>query len=104
LLTIDAATRRDKIKSFNSDRFNSVLGFLSQYLPYEVDFASKAGWTSDSRQEVASIKTKDSKINYILAICGEDRAFADNWHFFPQLSLAIFQKMSLAELERVVKN
>lgn len=94
LLEIDAATRRKRLQIPNSARFNSVLGFLSESLPDKANFAAKAGWTSDSRQEVANIQALDGKINYIIAICGEDRAFADNWQFFPQLSLKIFQTMS----------
>jgi hypothetical protein len=98
LLTIDAVTRRSRIELPNSAHFNSVLGFLSQSLPDAVDFASKAGWTSDSRQEVARIKSKNGKINYIVSVCGENRDFADNWQFFPELSLYIFQKMNLRTL------
>jgi hypothetical protein len=81
-----------------------VLGFLSQSLPDAVDFASKAGWTSDSRQEVARIKSKNGKINYIVSVCGENRDFADNWQFFPELSLYIFQKMNLRTLESSVEH
>jgi hypothetical protein len=94
LLEINAATRRERLQTPSSVRFNSVLGFLSESLPDDVNFAAKAGWTSDSRQEVANIQSLDGKINYVIAICGEDRAFADNWQFFPQLSLQTFQTMS----------
>jgi hypothetical protein len=100
LLDIDADTRRKRLQLPNSVRFNSVLGFLSESLPDEVTFAAKAGWTSDSRHEVANIQALNGKINYIIAICGEDRAFADHWRFFPQLSLNLFQTMSDKSLNK----
>lgn len=80
---------------WQQEQYNSVQGFLTELLPRsEVYVASKVGWTSTSRQEVAYIATEDGKSAYILAIFGDDPAFADNWKIFPEISLHIYQRMN----------
>lgn len=80
---------------WQQEQYNSVQGFLTELLPRsEVYVASKVGWTSTSRQEVAYIATQDGKSAYILAIFGDDPAFADNWKIFPEISLHIYQRMN----------
>lgn len=80
---------------WQQEQYNSVQGFLTELLPRsEVYVASKVGWTSTSRQEVAYIATQDGKSAYILAIFGDDPAFADNWKIFPEISLHIYRRMN----------
>jgi len=55
------------------------------------EFASKAGWTSDSRSEVAYIN--DGQVAYILAVFTQDAAYAQNWQIFPKISELVYQKM-----------
>lgn len=88
--------RRDlRPEVWQQEQYNSVQGFLSELLPSsEVYVASKVGWTSTSRQEVAYIATQDGKSAYILAIFGDDPAFADDWKIFPEISLHIYRKMN----------
>lgn len=88
--------RRDlRPEVWQQEQYNSVQGFLSELLPSsEVYVASKVGWTSTSRQEVAYIATKDGKSAYILAIFGDDPAFADDWKIFPEISLHIYRRMN----------
>ena len=74
--------------------FNPVLAFFGQGLPTEVRFLSKAGWTSNTRQEVAYIETPDQETRYILAIFAEDKGYAQNWEIFPQLSESVFKQMT----------
>lgn len=72
--------------------FNPIRGFFGESLPTNTYFASKAGWTSSTRQEVAYIN--NGKTAYILAIFGEDRAYAQNWKIFPQISRLVFEHMT----------
>jgi len=79
---------------WQQELYNSVEGFLGESLPYEqIYFASKVGWTSGSRQEVAFIATKDGKTRYILAIFGDHAAYAEDWEIFPKISLYVFNRM-----------
>jgi beta-lactamase class A len=93
LLSIDTATRINKRYDKNPNTFNSVRGFFSQSLPDDVDFAAKAGWTSELRGETAYIATKDRKTQYILTILAEDPSYAYNWDIFPEISQLVFEQM-----------
>jgi hypothetical protein len=78
----------------NQGFFNPINTFFGENLPTEIEFYSKAGWTSGSRNEVAFIKTKDGKKAYILAIFGENSLYAENYRLFPQISTLVYQKMT----------
>jgi hypothetical protein len=73
--------------------YNSIKGFLGEYLPVDTYFASKVGWTSDSRGDAAIIATPDGKSRYILVILGEGKEFADDWEIFPKVSRLIYDQM-----------
>jgi beta-lactamase class A len=77
----------------NQGYFNPVRAFFGESLPINLSFYSKAGWTSQTRQEVAFIK--DDKIAYILAIFAEDKSFSQDEKIFPQLSKLVYQEMTL---------
>ncbi|MEC4893717.1 MAG: serine hydrolase [Oscillatoria sp. PMC 1051.18] len=74
--------------------FNPVRGFFGESLPEDVYFFSKAGWTSTGRHEVAFVSTKDGRTAYILAVFASDRAYAQNWNIFPQMSRLVFERMT----------
>lgn len=74
--------------------FNPVLAFFGQKLPQEIKFLSKAGWTSNTRHEVAYIETPSQETRYIIAIFTEDEAYAQNWEIFPQLSRFVFEQLN----------
>ncbi|ACK71333.1 hypothetical protein PCC7424_2929 [Gloeothece citriformis PCC 7424] len=79
----------------NTGYFNPIQGFLGEYfstLSHRVYFASKAGWTGNTRQEVAYIN--DGKVAYILAIFAEDTAYAQNWQIFPKISEIVYTEMT----------
>ena len=61
-----------------AEDFNPVAGFFGEGLPVsQTDrLLSKAGWTPTARQEVAFIKSKDNKTEYVLAIFGDDALIA----------------------------
>jgi hypothetical protein len=80
-------------ESWKKEQYNSVEGFLGESLPQSTYVASKVGWTSMSRQEVALISSPDSKAQYILTVFGDDRTFADDWEIFPQVSKYIYNQM-----------
>lgn len=73
--------------------FNPIVGFMGQSLPADTQFASKAGWTSKSRAEVACVATSDGETVYILAIFGDAPAYSDDWKIFPKMSLQVFNRM-----------
>ena len=75
--------------------FNPIRSFFGESLPPDVQFLSKAGWTSSTRQEVAFVRTSDRKTAYILAIFAEDKAYAydGNQKIFPQISRLVFERM-----------
>ncbi len=73
--------------------FNPIRAFLGEGLPANVQFLSKAGWTSQTRQEVAFVR--DGNTTYILAIFAEDQAYARNAKIFPEMSRVVFQSMKL---------
>jgi hypothetical protein len=74
--------------------FNPIQAFFGESLPTNLQFLSKAGWTSSTRQEVAFVRTRDGKTAYILAVFAEDRAYADDWKIFPALSSHVFNRMT----------
>ncbi|MDJ0615882.1 MAG: serine hydrolase [Calothrix sp. MO_192.B10] len=76
--------------------FNPIESFFGQSLsPDKVGFfASKAGWTSFSRQEVAFVVTKDRKTRYILSIFGDHPAYAKSKKIFPDMSRLVFNQMT----------
>jgi len=73
--------------------YNSIKGFLGEYLPVDTSFASKVGWTSDSRGDAAIIATPDGKSRYILVILSEGKEFANDWDIFPKVSRMIYDQM-----------
>lgn len=79
----------------NQGHFNPVMAFFGESLPTNLIFLSKAGWTSQTRQEVAFISSPDGKIAYILAIFAEDKSFSQDENIFPLLSKIVYQKMTL---------
>jgi beta-lactamase class A len=79
----------------NPEEFDPVRDLFGEKLPAnQVEFYSKAGWTTVSRQEVAYITSKDGKARYILAIFGDDKAYGDSKKAFPQMSRLVFDKMT----------
>ncbi|PLZ31529.1 hypothetical protein CBP27_20855 [Fischerella thermalis WC542] len=96
LLTRDLRPEAWKLQPPNPDEFNPVENFLGESLASDADqivFASKAGWTSASRQEVAYVATKNRKTRYIIAIFGETPAYAASQNAFPDISRLVFDQM-----------
>lgn len=79
----------------NPEEFDPVRYLFGEKLPAnQVQIYSKAGWTTNSRQEVAYIATNDGKARYILAIFGDDQAYGDSQKSFPQMSRLVFEQMT----------
>jgi Beta-lactamase enzyme family len=79
----------------NPEEFDPVRDLFGEKLPAnQVEFYSKAGWTTTSRQEVAYVISKGGKARYILAIFGDDKAYGNNKKAFPQMSRLVFEKMA----------
>jgi beta-lactamase class A len=95
LLIRDLRREAWKFDPPNLDEFNPVENFLGEGIAdKKVQFASKAGWTTSSRQEVAYIATSDGKTRYILAIFGDDPAYGKSKTIFPQMSKLVFDRMT----------
>jgi hypothetical protein len=77
--------------------FNPVESFFGAGLPEgeTENIVSKAGWTSASRQEVAFIKSKDGKTNYILAVFGDRAAYGKSKKIFPEIANLVHKQMRL---------
>jgi hypothetical protein len=74
--------------------YDSIKGFFGErFSPSEIDLYSKAGWTSDSRQDAAIVISRDGKLKYILVMFGDDPAFANDWDFFPDASRIVYENM-----------
>lgn len=81
-------------KSIKKEDFNPIETFFGESLPSKnTDFFSKAGWTSNSRQEVAMIRMLDRQKEYILAIFAEDPQYAKSKNIFPEISKLAYQKL-----------
>lgn len=74
--------------------FNPIVGFLGQSLADTgVNFYSKAGWTTGTRQEAALVATPDGKNIYILAIGADDSMYAKDWQIYPKMSRFVYEQM-----------
>lgn len=75
--------------------FNPIQGLLGEGLTdTDVNFYSKAGGTSTDRLDAAFVATKDDKTAYILAVFGNDSAYAEDSDIFPNMSRLVFDRMS----------
>lgn len=83
-----------------NEAFNPVRNFLGESLPPNIYFASKAGLTSNTRQEVAFIRTSDGKTAYILAIFAEDSSYVQNEKIFPKMSRLVFDRLHNREIKK----
>lgn len=79
--------------AWRNKEYNSIQGFFGEFLPPNTYLASKVGWTSESRQEVAYISTPDGKTAYILVIFADHPAYGEDWKIFPELSRLVFDRM-----------
>jgi hypothetical protein len=79
----------------NPIEFNPVESFFGEGLEGlgSENIISKAGWTSASRQEVAYIKSKDGKTEYILTVFGDSADYAKSKKIFPEISKLVYQEM-----------
>lgn len=79
----------------NPIEFNPVESFFGEGLEGlgSENMISKAGWTSASRQEVAYIKSKDGKTEYILTVFGDSADYAKSKKIFPEIAKIVYQEM-----------
>jgi beta-lactamase class A len=95
LLTRDVDPKYWKKQPLNPIDFNPVHSFFGENLEGlgAEDIVSKAGWTSVSRQEVAYIRSKDGKSEYILTVFGDGKGYAEDKKLFPEISNIVYRKM-----------
>lgn len=92
-------TRDLNPKAWKNIDANSVEGFLGESLPPDIYYGSKVGYTSRSRQEVAFVRTLNDQAIYILAVFGDDPAYAKNERVFPDISRYIFNRLNQTSLK-----
>lgn len=87
-------TRNLQPEIWKQEQYNSIEGFLGESLPLDNAYlVSKVGWTFDSRQEVAYIRSKDAKATYLLVIFADSPAYGNDWKIFPKISRLVFDRM-----------
>ncbi|WP_179147438.1 serine hydrolase [Cylindrospermopsis raciborskii] len=74
--------------------FNSIEGFLGEGLPENVEFYSKMGWNSRTRNDAAIVISPDKKHKYILVVMGDDPSFFQDKKLFPEISRIIYMAMT----------
>jgi hypothetical protein len=83
---------------WQQEESNPIAGFLGEGLVNtEVRFASKVGWTSSTRFEVAAITSKDEKVSYILTVFGHGTPYASNEQIFPTISQLVYENMTATD-------
>jgi Beta-lactamase enzyme family len=81
-------------KSIKKEDFNPIETFFGESLSYKTtEFYSKAGWTPKSRQEVAMIRMKDRKKDYILVVFADDQKYGNDKTIFPAISKLVDQSL-----------
>jgi Beta-lactamase enzyme family len=81
-------------RSIKKEDFNPIETFFGAPLSYKnTELFSKAGWTPNSRQEVAMIRMVDRKKEYILAVLADDPKYGKNNTIFPEISKLVNQKL-----------
>ncbi|MCU0547118.1 MAG: serine hydrolase [Oscillatoriaceae cyanobacterium Prado104] len=93
-------TRDLNPKVWRNDPINPIKGFLGEFLPVNIYFGSKVGYTSKSRTEVAFIRTLDDRAIYILAIFADAPAYARDETIFPEISRYVFDRLNSRDPSR----
>ena len=86
---------RDLTKNWQrpTNYFNPIQDFFGAGLPSEAKLYSKAGWTTQGRHEVAFITSADGIEQYILCIFAEQKDYAENQTFFPDVATYTYQNL-----------
>jgi len=73
--------------------YNWIQGYLGEGLPASTTFASKAGWTSQTRHDAAIVGGSDQLVHYVLVVFGEDSRFSEDETIFPKISKLVYERM-----------
>ncbi len=80
---------------WQQEESNPIAGFLGESLVNtDVRFASKVGWTSSTRFEVAAVISPDKNVSYILTVFGHGTPYARNEQIFPTISRIVYENMT----------
>ncbi|MFM7368694.1 MAG: serine hydrolase, partial [Sphaerospermopsis kisseleviana] len=79
--------------AWKNKQFNAIEVFLGQGLPENVEFYSKMGWNSKTRNDAAIIISPDGKCKYILVVFGDDPSFFQDKTLFSEISRLVYEKM-----------
>lgn len=87
-------TRDLNPEAWKKDPTNPIKGFLGEFLPSNIYFGSKVGYTSKSRTEASFVRTLDDKAIYILVVFADDPAYAKDEGIFPEISRYVFDRLN----------
>ncbi len=86
--------RRDLTPSaWKGVTYNWIQGYLGEGLPASTPFASKAGWTSQTRHDAAIVGGSDQSVHYVLVVFSEDSRFSEDENIFPEISKRVYERM-----------
>ncbi|MGL5081737.1 MAG: serine hydrolase [Microcoleaceae cyanobacterium] len=91
---IELLTRNLNPETWQQEEYTALYEFLGEpFVGQPVEFASKVGWTSDSRTETAFIRDQSGKVAYILTVFAEGVPYSADATFFPGLSQMVYDRM-----------
>lgn len=94
-IKIKSLLKRDlQPEAWQQKPYNSIAGFLGEYLPVNTNFYSKMGWTFSNRNDAAIVVSPDKKAQYILVVFGDDPSFYKDKTIFPEISRMVYEKMT----------
>jgi hypothetical protein len=83
-----------KAPAVPANDFNPIRGFMGEGIAdQQVIIRSKAGWTKESRQEVAFIQGQQDHPKLIVAVFANSKEYAEDGQVFPQISQLLYQKL-----------
>jgi hypothetical protein len=83
-----------KAPAVPANDFNPIRGFMGEGVADQnVIIRSKAGWTKESRQEVALIQGQQDHPKFIVAVFANSKEYAEDGQVFPKVSQLLYQKL-----------
>jgi hypothetical protein len=90
-----------KAPAIPANDFNPIRGFMGEGVADQtVIIRSKAGWTKDSRQEVAFIQGQQDNPKFIVAVFANSKEYAEDGQVFAKVSQLLYQKLKKSKFTK----